>query len=341
MPKEVISGLRIGTGLGMLLGIAWCGAAATARSEAVALRLEEQWSNVFGGRDVTFNAVAEAAGLPRAKLLVELTVEHRVLARREYDVSAGPDGTMRQAITVAVPPVDQGVVVEGLLRVAMVAGGGGPPAQVERALWIFAEGNPLSPQWVASRDLRVFDPEGRTTELFEAEEMPIRRLRDLGSLDQPGNAVVLIGEGVSLRSQRGLDRRLLQLAAGGARVLCLAPSGGRVVLTGAGDGVPESSRIVFENSGVIATLDKRLDSAYWPPHNRLPRASYTLRAERGLVVADFEGDDPAWCWLDLRYRDTGGRVIVCGVRIMEAWESSPAPRHLLWAILNELLEEKR
>ena len=142
------------------------------------------------------------------------------------------------------------------------------------------------------------------------------------------------GGGISFRSHRGLFRNMAALAARGGRVLCLAPAEGAFSL-------PDPSQealpagLAVRDQGVIADLGKRLDARGWPPANRIPHSGFILRGRRGPVSVDFDVEDADWVWLDMRYTESGGRLIVCGIRILDPWESHPTPRYLFAGLLEE------
>ena len=87
------TGILVTLCLPVLLGVICRPRAAYSQDEQAVLRLEEEWTNVFGGNELVFHAVAASVASPRVRMLVEPSLEHRVLARNEYLISVGVDGS--------------------------------------------------------------------------------------------------------------------------------------------------------------------------------------------------------------------------------------------------------
>ncbi len=147
---------------------------------------------------------------------------------------------------------------------------------------------------------------------------------------------MVIGEGLSLEDRRGLAETLLQLAAGGVPVLCLAPASGSFPFPGSG-GDPQPRRVVLGGCEVIRELDKRLDADTWAPDGRVAAAGLELStAGRGALLS-VAPPPRGWRWLEVVYPQ-GGRLIVCGFGIVQHWDAGPTPRWLLLRILERFSE---
>jgi hypothetical protein len=149
--------------------------------------------------------------------------------------------------------------------------------------------------------------------------------------------LVIVGEGTALDEHGGLARILVKAAERGAGVLCLAPSRGRLAVPGSeGSATPRPSLVAFRGNDVITELDKRLDAFAWPPDGKTIGRTLALASDRGRVVAEATDSGNGWPWLEVRYRESGGALVVCGFSIIEHWESGPTPRFLLARILEFL-----
>ena len=319
--------------------------AAVSAAEPVALTLHEGWTGFFGGAEAVLHVALPAdQAATGSRLAWELTVEQRVIARREQTLAPIDAGQAGCDLRFALPPVKEGVIMPVSLTLALLsaAGRGTPAATLSRTLWLFPA-DPFSGRLAALRTqrLRVFDPEGTTRGILGAAGVPHEAVRDPNAIDRQAPGTLVVAPGVSLASHRGLWPLLVGLAAQGHRVLWLSPAGGEVPLPGLGaeTGLPAPVRVSFRGSDVIAELDKRLDAAAWPPAGSPVCARLRLKADRGRVLGEFGSGPDGWPWVAMDFAGQG-RLVVCGFAVIERWEAGPTPRFLLARILDWLVENK-
>lgn len=276
-------------------------------SASAQVRLTETWSNVFAETRQVFHA--EPSSVPAAW---SFSVGGALVARG--DLAANGE------IALQFPPVKPGVVLDGALRLEAAG------RQRTHPLWIF----PADP-WSETRatlkeaGLRLFDPAGKTAEVLEKADVPFTRLRNAEAIGELRAGLLLVGEGVSLREQRGLPALLEQAAAAGARVICLAPSEGYLGLPGA-DAEPRPV-LTLAGADKITALDKRLDARVWPEGPAVA-TTWTPDASRRRVEGEWHADPRGWPWIEARWPN-GGRLTYCGLGLIRSWEKTPAARYTL------------
>ena len=111
------------------------------------------------------------------------------------------------SVEVPVPPVSEGVVVT--LTLKMVWSDGDRQYRHSRPLHVFSR-DPLAGQkFLQEANISLFDPESKTSDLFERHGIPCRLLPNLASVDSVEGGVLVVGEGISFDSQRMLAESLL------------------------------------------------------------------------------------------------------------------------------------
>jgi hypothetical protein len=133
----------------------------------------------------------------------------------------------------------------------------------------------------------------------------------------------------------------LQAAAAGRRVVLLAPAEGSLTVPGTrGDGLPDSgipSELRFARRHVITELDKRLDARAWPgSNNTVPASRFLLESYRSRVEATVSDESRAWPWLEVRFPESDGVLVMCGFRVIKHWNGGPTPRFLLIRLFEAL-----
>jgi hypothetical protein len=323
--------LRAGGAL--LVAIAWLPLGGSAGGAAPALALGEGWSNLFAGREAVFHVRVVP---PVPSIAWELQAGERLLARQEVAVTRNPDLPGEATIRFQAPSVREGVGLALQLKVTTLSAGH-QEASLARPLWVFGE-NPFvgGSAWLKGLDLRLFDPGDTIGPRWQQTGCPARLVRRLEAVAPTPPGTLVVGAGIAPARERGLWPSLLGLAGAGWRVLMLAPEAGAVELPGSqGTDLPVPQALSFRRADVIGELDKRLDSLAWPPDGRVVVASLLLTAPRGRVLAEVEPSASGWPWLEAEFA-SGGRLIVCGFALVEAWEVSPTPRYLLAAVLRHL-----
>ena len=279
----------------------------------------------FGGTSATWRVEASGARTAEGHVAWSLEVGGGVIARREQGVRLDPAAPASVEIAVDLPAVRAGVVAEGRLQVALLDERRQPLAELEQPVFVFGR-DPAAErqQWLRELDLRLFDPSGETARRLDELGWPHRRLANPAALAALGGGTLIVGEGCSLREIRGLMDAALRAAEGGTHVVVLTPADGAFAPPGPTEGRPGPVALHFYGPEFVRELDKRFDV---PP----ARAAFRLGGTRaGAEVAVVSAD--GWGFVEARWSD-GGALMLVGSGLLETWESSPVPRHLLVRLL--------
>ncbi len=158
------------------------------------------------------------------------------------------------------------------------------------------------------------------------------------SITELKEGVLLVGEGVSFKDSPALPESLIQAAARGLPVLCLAPAQGTLPLPGVDKlkgSRPES--LAWRSGDVITEIDKRLDARAWSGGEMIA-STIALTAEERVVQGEIF---PAggWPWMEANYPETHGRLVICGFGIIRQWDASPTPRFLFERLLERISDK--
>lgn len=314
-----------------------------AGESAVSLNIQEQWSNLFGGKESVFHIAVTAREAFDGRAGWRLSSSGRTLGRGEREISAGPAEVGTIELRLQVPEVKEGVIIQALLSVSVYeVGAANAEASIEKQIWIFPE-DPFvgRKEWLKKLNIRLFDPEENTIEVFTNAKIPFEKAGNIDSFAEIRDGILLIGEGVSLKDYRGLSEMMVKTAASGTPVLCLAPADGEIVLPGMGDvELPAPNAMIFRRNDIITELDKRLDADAWPQDGKVVAVSLKLKGERGPVIGEIKKGGEGWTWVEMNFGDNGGNLIVCGFGIIEKWNSGPTPRFLLAKIFEYIITTK-
>jgi len=295
-----------------------------------AISAVESWSGVFGRSEVAFHFTVAAAEATSAGW--RLVIDNRVISRGEANIRPQPGKPATIEAKIAVPPVKAGVIIPATLIVIVAAeGSAAPAATLEKRLWIFSD-SPFTDrsEWLKSLDIHLYDPLGKTAERLEKAKVPFRLIGNIEALAEPGENVVLIGEGLSFADYRALPEMMALAAAAGHPVLCLAPAKGSLPIPGAGGvELPAPARIILRHNDIITELDKRLDADAWPAGD-ITAANLAISCRDNLASIEVVKDRNNWSWLELAYRH---RLVLCGFGIIARWDDGPTPRFLLARLL--------
>lgn len=207
-------------------------------------------------------------------------------------------------------------------------------------LWAFSE-QPFDPEHKlsASLTLLLYDPEGHTEKALRSISLACDTLDKPASLEGVTNAVIVVGEGVSLESERGLLDLLAAAVARGNRVLLLAPRDGQLK-------PPSAWRVLLAGDAqdvlrkpAASTGSYKLNLKEWPPDGRAVQMRFQLTAERDEAVFTVSPD--AGCeaigWDDAA---SGGCFRSCGLGIISKWNQTPAARWLLAELVERLANKE-
>src|SRR5690606_23449963 len=98
-------------------------------------------------------------------------------------------------------------------------------------VWLFAR-DPFANrrEWLKQQQLVLYDPAGETAECFANADIPFELVANLSAIESVPTKLIVVGEGVSFREDRGLPELLCQRVEQGTPVLCLAPTQGEFPL---------------------------------------------------------------------------------------------------------------
>jgi hypothetical protein len=290
---------------------------------------QQPWSCWFGGRTVTLRYQLAGPAAAGSRASWSFAVQDQVVARRKtaVEVTPGQPGTLE--IRLDLPTARAELVIPATVSVALDAG-----PRVEHRLWIFPEDPFVGRRALMEKmNISVFDPEGKTVRRLEEHRVPVRVVRDVGSLGRVNDGLVLIGEAVSFRQWRTLAATIIDRAATGVPVICLAPAAGELPAPGIGQSeLPRPSSVFLRQSDVITALDKRLDTV-WPPDGDAVASRIKLVAGRSGIEGQVGAKDGGWPWVEFVFPAPRGRLIICGLAIVAKWEAEPTPRYVLANLL--------
>ncbi len=285
--------------------------------------------NVFAGRESVL--VHGVAGLtPGERVWFRVARGGRTLASGTAACETG--GII--SLPVALPEMKPGVVLP--LEVALRLGSDrGRPLLPNDTLWAFAE-RPFAPGHnpAAPRRIVLYDPVERTAAALASLDVPFETVARIGELTDATNAVIVVGEGVALETERGLWEALTAAVARGNGVLLLAPADGALY-------PPDDwGRLTAGTAQAVLRHPLAGGPAYMLDLSSLPaggaagarfrlaglrdEALFAVSADRGSEAVAW--DDPA----------SGGRFRACGLGLIARWEETPAARWLLAEILTDL-----
>lgn len=300
--------------------------------EELQIRLPNGASSVFADSPMTWRAELMGTNALEGQMTWSLSLSGGVVARREQRMVLRPNEPVGVDIQAELPSVKEGVVVEGELKVALLDDQRRLRAEITHPVFLFGR-NPaaLRAEWIKDLDLHVFDSDGETATVLDELEWPYRLISNLSAFDTLDDAVLLIGEGCSLRARRGLMESAVRAARKGVRVVFLSFSEGTFMLSQITEESPRPVSLRFQDESFVRELDKRLDV---PP----VRGTFRIAGQRtgAEVVVEPAG---GWACLEASW-DNGGRLLITGCGLLDTWETSPAPRYLLVRILEWITTEK-
>jgi len=272
-------------------------AAASAKSseadgaEAVAVEPIELPLSVFADSEVSLRFLCRGV----SRVPWQVMVNGQTLARGVLRVASD-----RVEIRFRTPPVKPHVA----LPLQLAVGG------AEHKITVFSR-DVLSDRrrWAEGLAVSLYDPPGETAKALDRIEFPYRRLTNLGSLSTVARGMVVVGEGIDLENQRGLDQTLYQIATGGVPVLLLAPAVGRLI-----------------EPCVINDLERK--------------TGFVLAVRSGRPVLQVIGEPRSYAWIDLEFNAARARFVAIGWGLLDGWDDYPAPRYFFVALL-EILSQGR
>lgn len=284
--------------------------------------------NVFAGREQVIVRLAQELQADEA-VWFRIVKDHRTLA--SGTVRVGADGTL--TLPVALPEMKSGVAL-ALSLVLRAGSEQGRPLCADETIWALAEQpfaadhNPAAP-----RTLWLYDPEGQTETAFRSIALTFETTKRPEALGALTNAIVVVGEGLSLESERGLWEMLMTSVARGNRVLLLAPAEGRLFPPAAWLQLSAGSADKLLRAPPRGGAAYKLDLKRWPPNGAV-RVRFQLAGFRDQAVFEVhpETGSEAVTWTDAT---SGGSFAACGLNVISCWETVPAARWLLVEMLKK------
>lgn len=291
--------------------------------------------NLFAGRDERV-VVKGLEGLPSGETQVSYSIskETRTITRGTARVAS--DNSV--ALSVRLPELKPGVAMRFDLELR--AGSDQGRRVKEGTLWAFSE-QPLAPGYkpTGERQLMLYDPAGDTEKAFQSIGLVYTSAGRLEALAEATNAVIVVGEGVSLEKERALGDVMTAAVVRGNRVLLLAPAEG-VIRPPAG----APWRLVAGAAAAVLGGARKagapsLDLEAYPPDKPLNKVFFRFNSETEgtTVTVSPDSGEQAVGW---DYVQRPGRFRACGLGVVENWDKTPAMRWFLIEMVEELNKEK-
>jgi len=307
----------------------------------------DHWQTAFAEETVAFRWQVENASAVNGRPTWSLATDQGVTLERgdlSWDVPLKAERTVE--FSLQLPPVKPGIILP--LKLTISAGDDRTRTKLlaEETFWVYPK-DPLHERhtWLKVLNITVYDPARKTTSRLNDAQVPFEELSNPSALDAEPGSVVIIGEGISLREERGLASPLYRAASNGAKVLWLAPIEGELPLPAAENSSVPASGLQFANREFLASLDKRLDASFWKSQAVVPSATMKLLGNGRDVAVEVTAAAGDWTWLAVNYPPRGqmisaGKLLVCGLPIIERWEDGPTPRFLFARLLEHLTDTR-
>jgi hypothetical protein len=312
----------------MLVGLAarWCPA-------DVAIHELQRHNNEFAGREITRTFRIESSEPTAGRFVWNLSANERLLGRGEQEVRIA-DGTSNVNVKFRLDALRDEVVLPVTLSVAMIVDKQEVAHKTIRLLFFPVDPFQGRSEWLHSLEIRLFDPIGKTEKVFSHAAIPFKATKNLVQIRGMKSGTLVIGSQISLRDYRGLAKATLAAAAQGTRVLWMPPAEGSFPW----QMLESASELDFADARIIQRLDKRFDSISWSGEKKLLESQLKLHLSGQRITADV--GDEGWPWMEARWYATKGRFVFCGFLIVDCWDDSPTPRHVLLRLLERLNAEE-
>ncbi|PAY18986.1 hypothetical protein CKO51_13605 [Rhodopirellula sp. SM50] len=286
---------------------------------------------LFANQDFDYQLQLTSRHATRGRLSWQLKLLHRTLGRGERSLDLQATKTTTVDLPLRIPPLKPGVAREATLQVSFVTADQESTSEL-RKLWLFSR-DPFADrqQWLQHFEIALYDPKGKTGELFSQGKIPYRMIRSLDASNSNRRGVVIIAPGVSLKSKPSLAQTAWELAAGGRIVLWFAPRDGSFDLDFSAENKAPGN-FSLAGSTIVKRLDHRLDRGHWSGRET-DTIGLKLGVRRNRPQLQVTSGADGWFWFEAEFENPAGRLIVCGGDLTDRWEESPTPRYLLAAML--------
>lgn len=301
----------------------------------------------FSNEKIQLALLTPAGNGEAAQIHWSFSAQSRTLSRgggRVTPVHTDEGESFRYQVSLQSPTLRPGVIIPVELRLNCEVAG--TAQEFTRTLHFYSRDIvSVEKAFLKHAQIHLYDTEGQTVELFVRDEIPFSQLPNLAAIDALTAGIVIVGEGISFREQQNLSETLLLAASRGIQILCLAPSEGDLQLSTIENGLEKRpARMLFEQGDFVRRYDKRFD--------QLPsRSQFSLVPRRHGITLSVNATEKrvGWSYLSLDFPSTNlrtdqvkqapGRLVVCGLGIVQQWDASPVPKYLLIQLLHELVSK--
>jgi len=291
---------------------------------------------IFAGREERV-VIKDGEGLPAgdSRVWYSINKDSRTITRGTARVES--DGSV--ALSVSLPELKPGVAMRFDLEIR--AGSDQGPRVKGATLWALSEKPRVSGfKPAGERQLLLYDPAGNTEKAFQSIGLACESAGRLETLVDATNAVIVVGEGVSLESERALGDVLIAAVLRGNRVLLLAPTDGVVKPPEGGPRRLLAGAAVAVLGGERKAGSPTLDFGLYSPTNSLNKAFFRLGSDESggtTITVNLESGEQSVGW---DYVQKTGRFRACGLGLVEQWDKKPSMRWFLMEMIEELNKEK-
>ena len=197
---------------------------------------------------------------------------------------------------------------------------------------------PASTLVKTSRPFVLFDPKGKTADVFKAARIMFKEVKEIAA--PANNAVFVIGEGALDKDNAASVAKLEEFVAAGGALLILAQTVSPVGLPAAARIDPrEWSSMPFVRAGNHPILDgiTSWDLHFWAPDRVAARGAYNKPDGGPTVTLIDSGSDIGLEWAQMMelYRGAGS-YILCQLPLAGSFNDEPMARELLGRTLSYL-----
>jgi hypothetical protein len=315
--------------------------AASAQNDAVSLQLDERWSNVESGKELTLHLRCTSREPFQGRLTWAFAVGAATVRRGEASVDIAGGQSKVVAITAPGQSVRPGIILETTFAALAVKDKDTQASSnLRRAFWIFPA-DPFADRrdWAKGLRAHLYDPKGGAAEVLKKVDFPTQVHRNLAALEEIKAGVLIIGEGLSWRDEEGLGEVAWRLAERGVRVLCLAPADGLALPAFSKKLGKNMTQLSLRKSDIITAWDKRLDADRWSGNVPAIIGGIGFQADEGEFVGAARAAGDGWPWVEVRFGETGGALAICGFGVIRHWDASPTPRFVFLRALQTLTDK--
>jgi hypothetical protein len=305
----------------------------------------ERWTTAFANEEVSIVMTVRHENGVGGTVRWSHSAKGRTLDRGTVAVIADEVHGGKAELTLSPQPLREGVVLKTTLSAAFIPSDAEEAAAAhDQTIWLFPR-DPLAErsEWSAGLDIKLLDPSRKTADAFDEIELPYKLIQNLAGLnDADWTGILILGEGTSLHKQREFAEAAIETAASGRRVILLSPIDGSLALPGLDLSqqqarFPVPTELRFARHHIISELDKRLDHLAWLGTNdAVPARGLSIENHRGRLLANLSDNPHAWPFVELKYADHDGVLVMCGFKIIDHWDDGPTPRYLLIRLLEAL-----